>query len=90
MLCRACTGGRHTTRELYTSNNILVYPFNKVRILFTGISKTTIRAPDLASRILHYDVPPGQPDRSKNDLEREYFENHSSPSSLQKLALAEL
>ena len=90
MLCRACTGGRHTTRELYTSNNILVYPFNKVRMLFTGISKTTIRALDLASRILHYDVPPGQPDRPKSDLEREYFENHSSPSSLQKLALAEL
>ena len=75
MLCRACTGGRHKTRELYTTNNILVYPFNKMRILFTGISKTTIRAPDLASRILHYDVPPGQTDRSKNDLEREYFEN---------------
>ena len=75
MLCRACTGGRHKTRELYTTNNILVYPFNKMRILFTGISKTTIRAPDLASRIPHYDVPPGQTDRSKNDLEREYFEN---------------
>ena len=75
MLCRACTGGGHKTRELFTTNNILVYPFNKMRILFTGISKTTIRAPDLASRILHYDVPPGQPGRSKNDLEREYFEN---------------
>ena len=75
MLCRACTGGRHKTRELYTTNNILVYPFNKMRILFTGISNTTIRAPDLASRILHYDVPPGQTNRPKSDLEIDYLEN---------------
>ena len=75
MLCQACTGGMHTMRELYTANNMLVKPFRKMRILLTGITKTTIRAPDLASRILHYDVPPGQAgDKSKDNLETDYYE----------------
>ena len=75
MLCQACTGGIHKLRELYTTNNVMQLPFHKMRILLTGISKTTIYAPDLASRILHYDALPGQTKESKNDLTKEYLEN---------------
>ena len=75
LLCQACTGGTHTIRELYTDNNMLTIPFHKMRILFTSISKAVVRAPDLASRTLFYDVPPGQVDRSKTDLEDEYLDN---------------
>ena len=75
MLCQACTGGTYRYRELYTSNNVLTMPFRKMRILFTGISKTAIRAPDLASRILHYEVLPGKDPGVKEELETEYLEN---------------
>ena len=74
MLCQACTGGTHRIRELYTSNNMMTIPFRKMRILFTGISKTTIQAPDLASRILHYEVTPSQQPKAKSDLEIDYLE----------------
>lgn len=74
MLCRACTGGTHRIRKPYTQNNMITMPFRKMRILFTGTSKTTIQAPDLASRILHYEVTPDLQPEAKSDLEMDYLE----------------
>ena len=75
MLCQACTGGVFSARELYTTSNIRRIPFNKMRILMTSIVKDVIRAPDLASRTLIYDVPPGRKDAAKSDIKRAYKEN---------------
>lgn len=75
MLCKACTGGVHRVRELYTTNNVRRIPFYKMRIFLTSVMNDVVRAPDLASRVLRYDVPPGQTDKSKDNLEEEYVRN---------------
>ncbi len=73
MLCQACTGGMHRIRELYTTNSMITIAFRKMRVLFTSISRSIVRAPDLASRMLCYDVQAGQKNKSKNKLEASYM-----------------
>ena len=75
MLCQACTGGVFSARELYTTSSMRTIPFRKMRILMTSIVKDAIRTPDLASRTLLYDVPPGRKDEAKGDIEAKYKKN---------------
>ncbi len=75
ILCQACTGGAHKTRELYTTNNMITTPFSKMRILITSISSDVARSPDLASRTLTYKLPIMKKDESRNDLLKEYEAN---------------
>ena len=77
MLCQACTGGVFSARELYTTSSMRTIPFRKMRILMTSIVRDAIRTPDLASRTLLYDVPPGQKDAAKDDIEAKYKKNRA-------------
>ena len=77
MLCQACTGGVFSARELYTTSSMRTIPFRKMRILMTSIVRDAIRTPDLASRTLLYDVPPGRKDEAKDDIESKYKKNRA-------------
>lgn len=77
ILCLASTGGSLTTRELYTTNNMLTITYGKMRIILTSLSNTSIKMPDLKSRILNYELPVrNKKDNKSKNLLREEFEKN--------------
>ena len=75
MLCMACTGGAHTVRKIYTTNEMITIPLGRMRVLFTCVDKSIISRPDLASRVLHYEMMPEQTNVPKSQLVEEYIRN---------------